>query len=170
MASEDNQEAETGYSTAETVNVEDYITGAPTSLVMLRKNDPSEGSVSVVQIKKMAKSNQSHVGQLKEEKDDEAEEYKAAVNTADYSNEAPALVQLGSNWEGRSTLGPSTDPTDHPDWIKEVVTTHSHEGDWVAAAPEGIDMEYDPILLKLRNKHHHHHHQYWVRCIVIYLR
>tara|TARA_B110000305_G_C19141604_1_gene493781 strand:+ start:277 stop:561 length:285 start_codon:yes stop_codon:yes gene_type:complete len=94
------------------VNVEDYITGAPTSLVMLRKNDPSEGSVSVVQIKKMANMNQSHIGQLREEREDEADDYKAAVNTSDYASEAPTLVQLGSNWVGRSTWGPSTDPSD----------------------------------------------------------
>ena len=156
---EDSQESETGYGAFETVNVEDYVTGAPTSLIMLKKNDPSEGTVSVVQIKKMASTKQSHLGQLKEEKDDEAEEYKAAVNTADYANEAPALLQLESNWVGRSTLGPSTDPTDAPDWIKEVVATHSHEREYLEGHPEGIDMEYDPIMVKLA-KTKHHHHQY----------
>jgi len=95
----------------------------------------------------MKSDKQSHLGQLKEERDDDADEYKAAVNTADYAQEAPALVQLENKWVGRSTLGPSTDPTDDPDWIKEVVTKHSHEKDWVDAAPRGVHMEYDPVML-----------------------
>jgi len=46
-AKEENEE-ETGYGNHETVNVEDYITGAPTSLVMLKKKDDSDGTLSVV--------------------------------------------------------------------------------------------------------------------------
>jgi hypothetical protein len=49
---------------------------------------------------------------LKEEKDDEKAEYKDAINMAEYSKEAPELVQLNLEWVGRSTCGPSTDESD----------------------------------------------------------
>jgi hypothetical protein len=74
---------------------------------------------------------------------------KSAVNEAEYSSDAPDLVQL--RWVGQSTVGQSTDPTDAPEWIKGVVSDNSHEADYVEGARSipDVDMEYDPIMVKL---------------------
>lgn len=51
--SEDDDYEETGYGNQETVDVPDYTSGAPASLVMLGKGPKSntDGQLSVVQIK-----------------------------------------------------------------------------------------------------------------------
>lgn len=55
---------------------------------------------------------------MQEEKEDESAEYKEATNASDYSQDAPQLLQLG--WVGRSTLGPSTDPSDQDGYYNEM--------------------------------------------------
>ena len=57
----------------------------------------------------------------------------------------------------RSTLGPSSDPTDYPEWIKEVVSAHSSEQEYIDAAPTVHDeYEYDPVMLQMKKRKARH--------------
>lgn len=73
----------------------------------------------------------------------------------DFVSDAPQdyhpdnLEDLQLRWVGRSTYGPSTDETDNFDWIKEQVSMHSHEKDYIDDAPATDAIEFDPIMVKL---------------------
>ena len=74
--SEDDDE-ETGYGNQDTVDIPDYTTSAPASLVMLNKRKSNaDGQLSIVQLKQRNVKNQSHLGLVQEEKEDESAEYK----------------------------------------------------------------------------------------------
>ena len=124
-------------------NFDQFSRDSPMDLMNIAVYDPNEGRTSVVSVSRSKLQKRSHLGT-----NDDDEEYgfrdKGAIDETQYAQDAPNLLQL--RWVGRSTVGVSTDETDHPDWVKGVISDHSNEADYVADAPHVHDeYTYDPI-------------------------
>jgi len=89
----------------------------------------------------MSYTSRSTLGTPKEDDDANSSGYSSGtmIDADSYAKDAPTLLQLDGipYHDAQSTLGPSTDPTDKPQWIRDIMRYNSHTEEYRGDTPVG---------------------------------